>query len=223
MPNKIQFYSQMADYAAAQLTGSFQSWTAFLETSARLYKYPFHEQLMIFAQRPEATACAEYDLWNEKMHRYVKRGSKGIALIDTSGDAPRLKYVFDVADTGGNERSRRPFLWELKPEHTGTVTEALSERFRDPVLSDLRIIFATGVQAEAYPRLLRNIYRGGTLEFVGRVPAGTADVRFSLRGLNGGEVYEGFFRLPFGSAASDPALANLWRREADVARKIGVK
>ena len=100
MANKMQFYAQMAEDAARQITGSREQWTAFLRTAARLYKYPYHEQLMIFAQRPDATACAEYDLWNDTMRRYVRRGSKGIALIDTRGDRPRLRYVFDVSDTG---------------------------------------------------------------------------------------------------------------------------
>ena len=80
MPSKVQLYAQMADRTAEQITGSYQKWTAFLTTAARLYKYPYNEQLMIFAQRPEATACAEYDLWNKQMRRYVRRGSKGIAL-----------------------------------------------------------------------------------------------------------------------------------------------
>ena len=81
MPSKTEFYRQMADHVATQLTGSWQEWAGFLTTAARLYKYPFHEQLLIYAQRPDATACAEYDLWNEKMGRYVRRGSKGIALV----------------------------------------------------------------------------------------------------------------------------------------------
>jgi len=110
MPSKVQAYAQMADHAATQITGSHKNWTDFLTTAARLYKYPYHEQLMIYAQRPDATACAEYELWNEQMRRYVRRGSKGIALIDASGDKPRLRYVFDIADTGGGENSRRPFL-----------------------------------------------------------------------------------------------------------------
>ena len=113
MPSKLQFYTQMADHTARQVTGSYGEWTAFLETAGRLYKYPFHEQLMIFAQKPNATACADYDLWNKQMGRYVRRGSKGIALIDTSGDNPRLKYVFDVSDTGGRDNSRRLKLWEF--------------------------------------------------------------------------------------------------------------
>ena len=88
MPTKAERYAQMADKVATQLTGSWQEWAGFLTTASRLYKYPFHEQLMIYAQRPDATACAEYDLWNEKMGRYVRRGSKGIALVDDSGDRP---------------------------------------------------------------------------------------------------------------------------------------
>lgn len=129
MPSKLSFYAQMADHTAKQVTGSFGEWTAFLETMGRLYKYPFHEQLMIFAQKPNATACAEYDLWNNQMGRYVRRGSKGIALIDTSGDRPRLKYVFDVSDTGGRENSRRLNLWEYRDEHHDAVTAALENRF----------------------------------------------------------------------------------------------
>ena len=108
MPTKAELYAQMADKVATQLTGSWQEWAGFLTTASRLYKYPFHEQLMIYAQRPDATACAEYDLWNEKMGRYVRRGSKGIALVDDSGDRPRLRYVFDISDTGTREHSRTP-------------------------------------------------------------------------------------------------------------------
>ena len=117
MPTKAELYAQMADKVATQLTGSWQEWAGFLTTASRLYKYPFHEQLMIYAQRPDATACAEYDLWNEKMGRYVRRGSKGIALVDDSGDRPRLRYVFDISDTGTREHSRTPWLWQLEERH----------------------------------------------------------------------------------------------------------
>ncbi len=129
MPSKLDLYAQMADHTAKQITSSLGEWTAFLETAGRLYKYPFHEQLMIFAQKPNATACADYDLWNKQMRRYVRRGTKGIALIDTSGDNPRLKYVFDVSDTGGRDNSRRPFLWEYRDEHQDAVTAALEQRY----------------------------------------------------------------------------------------------
>ena len=129
MPSKTEFYRQMADHVATQLTGSWQEWAGFLTTAARLYKYPFHEQLLIYAQRPDATACAEYDLWNEKMGRYVRRGSKGIALVDDSGDKPRLRYVFDITDTGTREHSRTPWLWKLEEQHIGPVSAMLERTY----------------------------------------------------------------------------------------------
>ena len=132
MMSNLEFYSAMASYTATHLTDSWQRWTAFLTTASRLYKYPFHEQLMIFAQRPDATACAEYDLWNDTMRRYVRRGSKGIALVDNSREKPRLRYVFDISDTGLRKNSRHPFLWELRPEHEEAVAQALTERFGAP-------------------------------------------------------------------------------------------
>ena len=132
MPSKLQSYTQMAEQVAAGLTGSYLRWTAFLTTAARLYKYPFPEQMMIFAQRPDATACAEYDLWNNTMSRYVRRGSKGIALLDDSGDRPRLKYVFDVSDTGGRENARQLYLWQYRPEHEASVIEALEKAYDIP-------------------------------------------------------------------------------------------
>ena len=125
MPSKAEFYRQMAEQVSTQLVGSWKEWTAFLTTAARLYKYPFHEQMMIYAQCPDATACAEYDLWNEKMGRYVRRGSKGIALVDDSGDRPRLRYVFDISDTGTREHSRTPWLWQLEEQHIGPVSAML--------------------------------------------------------------------------------------------------
>ena len=129
MPNKLQAYAEQAERTARQITGSHLAWTAFLTTAARLYKYPYNEQLMIYMQRPGATACAEYDFWNEKMGRYVRRGSTGIALIDASGYKPRLKYVFDVSDTGGKENARRVNLWELKDAHTDSVSAMLERNY----------------------------------------------------------------------------------------------
>lgn len=129
MPTKAEQYAQMADQVARQLTGSWQEWAGFLTTAAQLYKYPFHEQLMIYAQRPDATACAEYDLWNNRMGRYVRRGSKGIALVDDSGDRPRLRYVFDISDTGTREHSRTPWLWTMNEEHTAPVMAMLERNY----------------------------------------------------------------------------------------------
>ena len=151
MPTKAEQYAQMADKVATQLTGSWQEWAGFLTTASRLYKYPFHEQLMIYAQRPDATACAEYDLWNEKMGRYIRRGSKGIALVDDSGDRPRLRYVFDISDTGTREHSRTPWLWQLEERHLDSV-QAMLERTYDVYGDDLagQLTEVAGKLAEEY-------------------------------------------------------------------------
>ena len=129
MPANAWTVAQLADDTEREITGSHERWTAFLTTAARLYKYPYREQLLIFAQRPEATACAEYNLWNKTMRRYVRRGSKGIALVDTSGEVPRIRYVFDVADTGARHDSRSPFLWHLEDQHMNAVHDALEDRY----------------------------------------------------------------------------------------------
>lgn len=151
MPNKLQAYAEQAERTARQITGSHLAWTAFLTTAARLYKYPYNEQLMIYMQRPEATACAEYDFWNEKMGRYVRRGSTGIALIDATGYKPRLKYVFDVSDTGGKENARRVNLWELKDAHTDSVSAMLERNYGVSGKTALR-----SSSRASLPSLLRN-------------------------------------------------------------------
>ena len=151
MPNKTEQFAQIADQTAVRLTASWQEWAAFLTTASRLYKYPYHEQLLIYAQRPDATACAEYDLWNEKMGRYVRRGSKGIALVDDSGDRPRLRYVFDVSDTGTRPNSRRPWLWTMEPEHVIPVAAMLERQYgvADPDLPQ-QLASVAGKLADEY-------------------------------------------------------------------------
>ena len=129
MSNKYEEYSNLATETERQLTRSKANWTAFLKTAARLYKYPFNEQLLIFAQRPEAIACAGYDIWNNQMNRYIRKGSKGIALIDSNKEPFGIKYVFDIADTGKTERSKTPYLWELKDEHESAVTSVLESKY----------------------------------------------------------------------------------------------
>ena len=129
MPGKYEYYAELAEKTAKQLTDSTENWTSFLTTAARLYKYPYHEQLMIYAQRPDATACADFETWNKRMGRYVRRGSTGIVLIDDSGNYPKLRYVFDVADTGTREKSRELNLWAYSPEHAEAVKDMLSESF----------------------------------------------------------------------------------------------
>ena len=152
MASKAAFYTQMAEEAARQVTGSREQWTAFLTTAARLYKYPYHEQLMIYKQRPNATACAEYDLWNNTMHRYVRRGSKGIALIDNTGSRPKLRYVFDVSDTGTRENSRPVNLWAMKDEYVPAVQDALERAYGVDAGSGL------DVQIEAISSRLASAY-----------------------------------------------------------------
>ena len=127
--SKLLYFSALAEHSAEQLTKSREQWTAFLTTVARLYKYPYYDQLLIHAQRPQATACAEYDFWRNRMNRYVKRGSHGIGLIDVSGMKPRLHYVFDVADTGERADSRPVQLWKMEEAHRKPIEAALEYRF----------------------------------------------------------------------------------------------
>ena len=129
MWSKADFYSAVAKETLEGLTASWQEWAKFLTTASRLYKYPFMDQMMIYAQRPDATACAEYDLWNDKMNRYVRRGSKGIALLDERGDKLRLRYVFDVADTGTRENSRTPWLWTMEDQHIVPIMTMLERNY----------------------------------------------------------------------------------------------
>ena len=129
MPSKTEEYLALAQRTANGLTRYWESWTAYLTTASRLYKYPFADQLMIYAQRPDATACADYDVWNNRMNRYVRRGSKGIALLDESSGFPRLHYVFDVSDTGVRRNSRDPEVWQLGPDLVQPVSEMLAATY----------------------------------------------------------------------------------------------
>ena len=135
--NRTDSLVQLAQDTARRITGSHTAWMAYLQTAARLYKYPYHEQLLIFAQRPQATACAGYEVWTNTMRRYVRRGAKGIALLDTSGDAPRLRYVFDVADTGELSQSRSLNLWKLSEENAQAVSLSLENGYDVPAREGL--------------------------------------------------------------------------------------
>ena len=129
MPNKTQEYLNLAQQTAKELTRYWENWTDYLTTASRLYKYSYADQLMIYAQRPDATACASFDLWNNRMNRYVRHGSKGIALLDQSSSVPRLHYVFDVSDTGVRRNSRDPEVWQLGPDLVQPVSEMLSREY----------------------------------------------------------------------------------------------
>ena len=129
MPSKTEEYLALAQRTANGMTRYWESWTAYLTTASRLYKYPFADQLMIYAQRPDATACADYDVWNNRMNRYVRRGAKGIALLDESSGFPRLHYVFDVSDTGVRRNSRNPEVWQYNDDLKQPVSEMLAATY----------------------------------------------------------------------------------------------
>ena len=129
MPSKTEEYLALAQRTANGLTRYWESWTDYLTTASRLYKYSFADQLMIYAQRPDATACADYDIWNNRMNRYVRRGAKGIALLDESSGFPRLHYVFDVSDTGVRRNSRDPEVWQFNDDLKQPVSEMLSKTY----------------------------------------------------------------------------------------------
>ena len=129
MPSKTEEYLALAQRTANGLTRYWESWTDYLTTASRLYKYPFADQLMIYAQRPDATACADYDVWNNRMNRYVRRGAKGIALLDESSGFPRLHYVFDVSDTGVRRNSRDPEVWQYNDDLKQPVSEMLAATY----------------------------------------------------------------------------------------------
>ena len=169
MSEKTLYYAQLAEDTARRLTGNWERWAGFLATAGRLYKYPYPDQLMIYAQRPDAIACASYDVWNDRMNRYVRRGSKGIALLDDAGDRLRLRYVFDLADTGTRQNSRDPWLWTLEDRHRIPVAAMLERRY-GTAATDLPQQFAdaAGTLADAYwaghEREVRGILANSMLE-----------------------------------------------------------
>ena len=130
MANKLYAMEQLTEEVAKDVAASPQEWMRFLNTASRLYKYTFPEQLLIYAQRPEATAVASMEIWNQKMYRWIKKGSKGIALIDnTSGPKTKLRYVFDVQDTYKvRNLGKDPQLWNLPVEGEQLVADYLQEQ-----------------------------------------------------------------------------------------------
>ena len=129
MQTKVQAYVQLADETSLKITGNYLDWLSFLTTASRLYKYPYHDQLMIYAQRPDASACAAYELWNGTMHRYIRRGAKGIALLNPTANGMRIRYVFDVSDTGTRADSRNVDVWQLTEAAEPAVRKMLAEEF----------------------------------------------------------------------------------------------
>ena len=119
----------LAEYHATRISSSPRDWMNYLDTAARLYRYPFMDQLLIHAQRPKATACASLELWNEKMLRWVNRGAKGIALLDETMQKTRLRYVFDIQDTHKVKGGRTPYLWQLQEKQQEALLNHLEEAY----------------------------------------------------------------------------------------------
>ena len=126
---KIDDYVQLAAQTAHEIAADGETWRSFLQTASTLYKYGFYDQMMIYAQRPDATACASFELWTNTMRRYVRRGAKGIALLDMTGDVPRYHYVFDAADTGMRKDSRSPFVWAVNEENSAVIGTMLEKEY----------------------------------------------------------------------------------------------
>lgn len=131
MQTKLQVYVALAEDTARKITSDYLDWASYLTMASRLYKYPYHDQLMIYAQRPDATACATYELWNERTRRYIKRGAKGIALLTPGQDGMRLRYVFDISDTGTRANAMDIILWALTKDMLDDVQRMLAAEYSE--------------------------------------------------------------------------------------------
>ena len=126
---KIDDYVQLAAQTVREISADGETWRSFLQTASTLYKYGFYDQMMIYAQRPDATACASFELWTNTMRRYVRRGAKGIALLDMTGDVPRYRYVFDISDTGTRQNARTPFTWTIREGNSMPIAAMLEKEY----------------------------------------------------------------------------------------------
>lgn len=169
---KYDYISTLAKETAANIVKSSAEWMKYLTTAARLYKYPFCDQLLIYAQRPDATACASMDIWNEKMHCWVNRGASGIALIDESAKGKKLKYVFDVSDVhAANHIGRYPQSWVLEEKHKDDVISHLETIYggtdEDKLFEERLFEVSQKIVADYYEEILpdlQNKSEGSSLE-----------------------------------------------------------
>ena len=126
------YHQKLAEFAASP-----EKWTSFLDTAARLYKYDFKSQVLIWSQRPDATACAELPLWNDRLHRRVNRGSNGIGIVDNSSGQPRIKYLFDISDTSPRDQSvAPPYIWQMRNDAYDTVLDGISAALGENMQTD---------------------------------------------------------------------------------------
>ena len=163
-----------------QISGNWEEWTKFLSTASRVYKYPFLDQLMIYAQRPDATACADYETWNRQIGRSIRQGASGIALLDDASGHLRLRYVFDITDTVLRENSRTPWLWTVEERHHNGVSAMLEHSYgaRETDLSQQLIRVADRVSVEYWEDQKEEIFdRLRTREYDGII---TEELFFSV-------------------------------------------
>ena len=181
MARNIKTISQLAHQSAKKLNRSPQKWMDYLQTAGRLYQYPFADQLLIYAQRPNATACAYMEQWNEKMHRWVNAGSTGIAVIRSQNGERRLGYLFDIADTHPVKGAKQPWTWHLSPEYEAVVLQAFAEQYGTVALEDVTsqlMEYAARAAAEHCKEYLSDMQYRKTNSFLEELDDQSTEVTF---------------------------------------------
>lgn len=181
MARNIKTISQLAHQTAKELNRSPQKWMDCLQTACRLYQYPFADQLLIYAQRPNATACAYMEQWNEKMHRWVNAGSTGIAVIRSQNGERRLGYLFDIADTHPVKGAKQPWTWQLSPEYEAVVLQAFAEQYGTVALEDISsqlMEYAARAAAEHCKEYLSDMQYRKTNSFLEELDDQSTEVTF---------------------------------------------
>ena len=180
---KYEKISVLARETAKRISANREEWIRYLDVASRLYKYPFEDQILIYAQRPDATACASLEMWNEKMFCWVNRGAKGIALLDGESERPRLRYVFDVTDVHKARRiGRDPFIWHLREEHKEAVLAGLEHIYgstNDSLSFESRIYeIAAGIAEDFYEEAVDEVIDAAANSFLEDLDGDVVSVRF---------------------------------------------
>lgn len=181
MARNIKTISQLAHQTAKELNRNPQKWMDCLQTAGRLYQYPFADQLLIYAQRPNATACAYMEQWNEKMHRWVNAGSTGIAVIRSQNGERRLGYLFDIADTHPVKGAKQPWTWQLSSEYEAVVSQAFAEHYGTVALEDVTsqlMEYAARAAAEHCKEYLSDMQYRKTNSFLEELDDQSTEVTF---------------------------------------------